>query len=115
VAAHRGGCGREPKGRPVTSSPARSAARLPRRAEASGRGRAARPGHRAARAGGGSLLFMGARAQVAAPSWSPGLARHGHGAGPGWALAGLAAGPEQTGLGGWNGPRCGPAGSWAAE
>jgi hypothetical protein len=50
-------------------------------------------------AGGGDLLFMGAHAQEAAPSWSPGLARHGHGAGP-----------ERTGLGGWNGPRCRPAG-----
>jgi hypothetical protein len=37
--------------------------------------------------------------QAAAPSRSPGLARHGHGAGPGWALAGLAAGPGRTGLG----------------
>jgi hypothetical protein len=37
--------------------------------------------------------------QAAAPSRSPGLARHGHGAGPGWAWAGLAAGPGRTGLG----------------
>jgi hypothetical protein len=59
---------------------------------------------RARRAGGGA--FIGARAretrvltpQAAAPSRSPGLARHGHGAGPGWAWAGLAAGLGQTGL-----------------
>jgi hypothetical protein len=47
--------------------------------------------------------LWGARAKEAAPSWSPGLAHHGHGAGPGWALAGLAAGAERTGLGGWTG------------
>jgi hypothetical protein len=46
--------------------------------------------------------FMGRalKTLAAAPSWSPSLARHGHGAGPGWALAGLGAGPERTGLGG---------------
>jgi hypothetical protein len=49
----------------------------------------------------------GAHAPGVAPSWSPGLARHGHGAGPEWALAGLAAGPERTGSGG-KGSRVGP-------